>query len=102
MSASWVGVVIKIKDWWCRARLQRQIQKSAEKVESVPVGHITPPVKGKTAPQGRKERKVAAKKKSKSVKGAAGTKIPKSFRGSASSRNDYLAGESVSKKKKSR
>jgi hypothetical protein len=57
-----------------------------------PVVEVTAPV------EAHKETVMAAKKKV--VRGARGTKIPKAFQGSASSRNDYLAGESVSKPKK--
>ena len=65
---------------------------------SVPVGHIQPPVVGK-------ETKMAAKKKTVARGGKrSGVKIPKEFSGTASSRNDYLAGESAypTRKKKAK
>ena len=65
---------------------------------SVPVGHIQPPVVGK-------ETKMAAKKKTVARGGKrSGVKIPKEFSGTATSRNDYLAGESVypTRKKKAK
>ena len=62
---------------------------------------VVDPMLGITVVHPPKETKMAAKKKTAAK--SSSKKIPKAFSGSASSRNDYLAGESVypTRKKKS-